>query len=311
MAIVIGRPGSTARAMERMPALGPFAYASLVAGTAYLVDALGGPRALLVPAAIAYLLGAIAHRPEVWRWLLSSGGRLGLSARRATWMSVALSTVRGISVGTVIGAVASRLLGAPPEGPVMVLVALSAVVLLPSLALRRAQREVARLGAGVRGEEDVAAVLGELPAGVAVIHDLRAGGAEIDHLVLHPRAGLIAIETKTWGGRLQAAGRTWRQTTRWGTRSHLAPDLQALRAAQALAAWLRTRGLGAPGLEEAIQPIVVVASRASFGGTPAVPVVPLRELAAYLAVMPGWWPYGEPPEEIARLIARHAGVAGL
>jgi hypothetical protein len=182
--------------MERMPALGPFAYASLVAGTAYLVDALGGPRGLLVPAAAAYLLGAIVHRPAVWRGLLNSGGRLGLAARGAAWMSIALSTVRGIGVGTVIGAVASRLLGAPPEGPVMALVALGAVVLLPSLALRRAQREGARLGAGVRGEEDVAAVLGELPARVGVIHSLRAGSAEVDHLVLYPRAGPIVIETK-------------------------------------------------------------------------------------------------------------------
>jgi hypothetical protein len=36
--------------------------------------------------------------------------------------------------------------------------------------------------------------------------------------------------------------------------------------------------LDAPGLAEAIRPIVVVASDANFGGAPAVPAVPLRDL---------------------------------
>jgi hypothetical protein len=292
--------------MARMPALGPFAYAALVAGTAYLVDALGGPRRLLVPAVVAYLLRAIVHRPAVWRRML----RPGLASASGARVSVALSVLRGIGVGTLIGAVTSRLLGPPPGRPLLTLMALAVVVLPPIVALRHARREGAQLWVGVRGEEDVAAALGELPAGVAVIHNLRVGRAEIDHLVLHPRAGLVLIETKAWGGRLLAAGRTWRQTTRWGTRSYPAPDLQALRAARALAAWLHARGLGAPGLEEAIRPIIVVASRASVEGAPAVPVVPLRELAAHLTVMPGWWPYRQPPEELARLIARYAGFAG-
>jgi hypothetical protein len=118
VALVIGRPGSTARAMARMPALRPFAYAALVAGTAYHVDVLGGPRGLFVLAATAYLPGTIAHRPAMWRRMLSPGSASARGAR----VSVALSALRGVGTVYRCGPIpaawaAARRTALDPRGP--------------------------------------------------------------------------------------------------------------------------------------------------------------------------------------------------
>lgn len=54
---------------------------------------------------------------------------------------------------------------------------------------------------GARGEERVASLLGTLPTGWHVFHDFRAGKFHVDHVVVGP-AGICAVETKNWRGRV-------------------------------------------------------------------------------------------------------------
>jgi len=66
---------------------------------------------------------------------------------------------------------------------------------------------------GARGEESVARTLNRLPANWHVFHGVEAralaagGGADIDHVVVGPKA-IFAIETKNWSGRITAEDNT-------------------------------------------------------------------------------------------------------
>ncbi len=67
---------------------------------------------------------------------------------------------------------------------------------------RRGVRRVASFFVGARGEERVANVLAELPASYHVFHDFMAAGGPVDHVVVGP-AGVFAVETKNWRGRIE------------------------------------------------------------------------------------------------------------
>ena len=54
---------------------------------------------------------------------------------------------------------------------------------------------------GARGEERVARLLETLPTGWHVFHDFIAGAYHVDHVVVGP-AGVYAVETKNWSGRV-------------------------------------------------------------------------------------------------------------
>ena len=68
---------------------------------------------------------------------------------------------------------------------------------------RRGVRRVESYFKGARGEERVAGVLKTLPDGWHVFHDFVAGSHHVDHVVAGP-AGVFAVETKNWRGRVTA-----------------------------------------------------------------------------------------------------------
>lgn len=62
-------------------------------------------------------------------------------------------------------------------------------------------RHVERFFKGARGEEKVSGILKSLPSSYHVFNDFLAGSKHIDHVVAGP-AGVFAIETKFWRGRV-------------------------------------------------------------------------------------------------------------
>ena len=67
--------------------------------------------------------------------------------------------------------------------------------------LRQGLRHVERFFKGARGEERVSAILLGLPDSYHVFNDFVAGSMHVDHVVVGP-AGVFAIETKFWKGRV-------------------------------------------------------------------------------------------------------------
>ena len=72
-----------------------------------------------------------------------------------------------------------------------------------AFALMRGLRHVERFFKGARGEERVAGILRELPEQYHVFNDFVAGRIHVDHVVAGP-AGVFAVETKYWRGRVTA-----------------------------------------------------------------------------------------------------------
>lgn len=69
------------------------------------------------------------------------------------------------------------------------------------IALMRGMKRLASFFIGARGEERVSRILSELPAGYHVFNDYVACGRHVDHVVVGP-AGVFAVETKCWAGRV-------------------------------------------------------------------------------------------------------------
>ena len=72
-------------------------------------------------------------------------------------------------------------------------------------SLRQGLRRTARFFVGARGEERVSGILKELPDRYHVFNDFEAGGVHVDHVVVGP-AGVFAVETKYWRGRVTVEG---------------------------------------------------------------------------------------------------------
>lgn len=65
----------------------------------------------------------------------------------------------------------------------------------------RGLRHIERYFVGARGEERVAAILKTLPDAYHVFNDFAVGRLRVDHVVAGP-AGVFAVETKNWRGRV-------------------------------------------------------------------------------------------------------------
>lgn len=68
-------------------------------------------------------------------------------------------------------------------------------------SLTKGLRHVERFFKGARGEERVAGILQGLPNDYHVFNDFLAEGLHVDHVVVGP-AGIFAVETKFWRGRV-------------------------------------------------------------------------------------------------------------
>jgi len=68
-------------------------------------------------------------------------------------------------------------------------------------ALVRGIRRVESFFVGARGEERVSSILKSLPETYHVFNDYVARGTHVDHVVVGP-AGIFAVETKYWRGRV-------------------------------------------------------------------------------------------------------------
>ena len=74
-----------------------------------------------------------------------------------------------------------------------------------SWAMYRGLRHVDRYYKGARGEERVSAILRSLPDGYHVFNDFATGSGHVDHVVVGP-AGVFAVETKNWSGKVTLEG---------------------------------------------------------------------------------------------------------
>lgn len=68
-------------------------------------------------------------------------------------------------------------------------------------SLNKGLRHVERFFKGARGEEKISGILQSLPDSYHVFNDFVAGRVHVDHVVAGP-AGVFAIETKYWRGRV-------------------------------------------------------------------------------------------------------------
>ena len=90
----------------------------------------------------------------------------------------------------------------------LVSVGWAALMLVVSLryigwSLNKGLRHVERFFKGARGEEKVSGILKSLPDSYHVFNDFVAGRIHVDHVVAGP-AGVFAVETKYWRGRVTA-----------------------------------------------------------------------------------------------------------
>ncbi|MBQ1569422.1 MAG: NERD domain-containing protein [Kiritimatiellae bacterium] len=95
------------------------------------------------------------------------------------------------------GAAAWLFMPQPFVGMVVVAVALGEIC----LSLVYGMRRIERFFVGARGEERVSGILKGLPDKYHVFNDFVAGRLHVDHVVVGP-AGVYAVETKNWRGRV-------------------------------------------------------------------------------------------------------------
>lgn len=90
-----------------------------------------------------------------------------------------------------------------------------APLLWAAVRARPAYRRVARVRRGIRGEEDVTALLRRLPDDYVLVNDvmLPGGLGNIDHVVFGP-CGIVVIETKRYRGLITCERGRWFQNGR-------------------------------------------------------------------------------------------------
>ena len=122
---------------------------------------------------------------------------------------------------------------------------------------RRGLRRVESYFKGARGEERVAGVLDALPNTWHAFHDFVAGPYHVDHVLVGP-AGVYAVETKNWRGRVTVEQGEMLVDGRLADR---APLVQTMRQADAVKAVLR-----AAGWDGDVAPVLCLASDAFAPG---------------------------------------------
>lgn len=156
---------------------------------------------------------------------------------------------------------------------------------------RKGLRRVESYFKGARGEERVAGMLATLPDGWNVFHDLVAQGLHVDHVVAGP-AGVFAVETKNWRGRVTVEDG---EVLVGGVLPDRAPVVQAMREADAVKEALRKMGW-----EGDVTPVLCMAS-----DTCAVPESVVRSVALVNSSVVVKWlrekPSVIPSNELARL----------
>ena len=121
-----------------------------------------------------------------------------------------------------------------------------------SWSLFKGLRHVERFFKGARGEEKVSGILKNLPSTYHVFNDFLAGPIHVDHVVAGP-AGVFAIETKYWRGRVTIEDGHILLDGQLPARSPLA---QVLKEAQLVKAQLAKIG----DWKGAVTPVLVFAS---------------------------------------------------
>lgn len=128
-------------------------------------------------------------------------------------------------------AIALVILSATIAGTIILVGAIAAVAAF----LAKGMRRIESFFVGARGEERVSRILSELPEGYHVFNDYIAKGKHVDHVVAGP-AGVFAVETKCWRGRVTVEEGHILVDGRLPTRAPLAQVLkEAAHVKQALA----------------------------------------------------------------------------
>ena len=127
----------------------------------------------------------------------------------------------------------------------------AAAVASTAVFWRKGLRRVESFFKGARGEERVAGLLETLPSSWHVFHDFEAGGHHVDHVVVGT-AGVYAVETKNWRGRVTVEKD---EVLVDGTLPDRSPLMQAVSQAKAV----RTALKGA-GCDIEVVPVLCMAS---------------------------------------------------
>jgi hypothetical protein len=300
VAHVVGSAGSTAQRVEseRLLLVGsdPGRHASLWGmgiGSGLAAWALGWGGA---PPLVA-LSFAVAGAATLWLLVAATpAGRAVARWAGGALHAVALTTDAALAagLGTVAASCAHPLASPLPR---LILGAGGAALAAASWKARveGAQGAIARLAAGLRGEDRVARELRRLPDDYVVLTDLvlstPAGTREIDHLVLGP-SGIYVVEVKRWGGVITPGQDAWIQETRRGRFPRPSPAAQLERARQSVAS-----RLGVPA--SAVTPILVLVGGRLAGPSPVRVESPgsLREAIEHA---PPAWPLSVTPLEAAQ-----------
>jgi hypothetical protein len=161
-----------------------------------------------------------------------------------------------------------------------------------AFALMRGLRHVERFFKGARGEEKVAGILAGLPDGYHVFNDVSSAAGQIDHVVVGP-AGVFAVETKNWRGRVSVEDG---EVLVGGVLPDRAPVAQAMREADAVKSALKKMGW-----EGEVTPVLCMAS-----DTCAVPEAMVRRVVLLNAAVIVDWLMGKPgvvpSNDLARLV---------
>jgi hypothetical protein len=216
----------------------------------------------------------------------------------ALWPLLSTLFLAGLVIGLLLPVRPVPLVGAG-----FVLVTLALILLVTVLVC---PARVMAYFKGARGEERVAGLLSNLPAGYHVFHGLDGGGSlmmtgrgDIDHAVVGP-TGLFVIETKCWQGRVACRDGQVRLDGRLPRRDPIAQVRQAgRRLAECLAA----------GLEQVpeVHPVVCFAGRGLADGRTVFDEVVLCDADDLLSVLTGARPAVLTAEEttrVANLIGR-------
>ena len=191
---------------------------------------------------------------------------------------------------TLMGAFAATLLTGSHQAVFGALFVLSLVAV--ALSWRKGALRVQSFFTGARGEERVGGLLAALPDDCHVFHDFEAGRHHVDHVVATP-AGIFAVETKTWRGRVTIEEN---HVLVDGELPSRAPLSQALAEAAAV-----RDALGKAGCDVNVVPVVCFASDTFEGGVGSAGAVTVVNSTALVDWLSSQKPQFS-PQELGRIV---------